>query len=109
MLLFIESGIRGYISQCFKRYDKAKNAYMKEQYNLQEQNAYLMYYDLNNMYGTTMSEHLLFSNFEWVDLFSNNIQNIEADTVKMIFIMYTLDNGKIIIPEHRLINLPYFC
>lgn len=48
MLLFVEKGIRGGISQCSKRHVKANNKYMKELYNSEEKSIYLM--DLDGKY-----------------------------------------------------------
>ena len=50
MLLMVEKGIQGGITQAVKRYVKANNKYMKDFYNPNEESTYLQYLDANNLY-----------------------------------------------------------
>ena len=48
-LLFAEKGIHGGISQCSQRYAKVNNRFTHE-FNCNEQENYLLYFDSNNLY-----------------------------------------------------------
>ena len=65
MLLMVEKGIRGGISQAVKRYAKANNKYMKDLYNPDELSTYLQYVDANNLYGWAMINNLPTHRFRW--------------------------------------------
>lgn len=67
MLLFVERGIRGGISQCSKRYAAANNKYMGESFNPEKKSSYIMYFDCNNLYGYAMMQHLPINGFQWVE------------------------------------------
>ncbi|KAG8229878.1 hypothetical protein J437_LFUL008269, partial [Ladona fulva] len=61
MILMIEKGICGKISQCSKRYCKANNKYL-ENYNHKIESNYITYYDANNLYGWVLSDQLMIKN-----------------------------------------------
>ena len=79
-LNMIESGIRGGVSQCCNRYAAANNPYMKR-YDPSKENTYLMYFDVNNLYGYAMAQYLPYSQFEWAeDLSETNFFNVPDDS-----------------------------
>ena len=65
MLLMLEKGIRGGITQAVKRYAKANNKYMNDLYKHDEESIYLQYLDVNNLYGWTMIKKLPTHRFLW--------------------------------------------
>ena len=69
MLLMVEEGIRGEISQAIHRYAKANNKYMNN-YDKSIESSYLMYLDANNLYGWAVSQKLLVNGFKWPEKLS---------------------------------------
>ena len=67
MLLFVERGIRGGVSQCSNRYGKTNNRYMGDFYNPEEESKFLLYFDVNNLYGWAMTQSLPYGGFRWVE------------------------------------------
>lgn len=67
MLLFVERGIRGGISQCSRRYARANNKYLSSGYDPNRKSNYLMYLDANNLYGHSMSQYLPLNGFKWCE------------------------------------------
>ena len=80
MVMFIERGIRGGLSQCSNRYSCANNKYMKN-YDPTKPSKYILYLDINNMYGWAMCQPLPYGGFEWVkDCENFNFDNIPDDS-----------------------------
>ena len=55
--LFIEKGLRGGISYFAKRYAKANNKNVND-YDPKKSSTFISYLDMNNFYGSAMSEFL---------------------------------------------------
>ncbi|GFU60970.1 uncharacterized protein NPIL_654521 [Nephila pilipes] len=81
MLLFIENGVRGGISQCCNRYAIANNKYISN-FNPDDEIKYLMYLDANNLYGYAMSKYLPLKDFVWSDnnLTTQDILNLSDES-----------------------------
>ena len=65
MLLMVEKGIRGRICHSVYQYSKANNNYLKN-YDRDKESSYLQYWDVNNLYGPTISQKHPVNNFEWI-------------------------------------------
>ncbi|XP_025265427.1 uncharacterized protein LOC112638265 [Camponotus floridanus] len=80
MMMFVERGIRGGLSQCSNRYARANNKYMSA-YDPSRPSIYLMYLDINNLYGWAMCQPLPYERFEWVDdLKSLDVMSVTEDS-----------------------------
>ena len=81
MFLFFERGVRGGVSMITKKYAKANNRYMGDEYDPTKPSVYIPYLDANNLYGWAMSQPLPCSDFAWLS---------EEETLEM-----TTDHSKI--------------
>ena len=63
MYLFIEKRLRRGISYIAKRYRKANNKYMKS-YDPTRLSIYILYLDMNNLYGRTVNIYLPYGRFK---------------------------------------------
>lgn len=82
MLLFVERGIRGGISQCSKRYARANNKYT-ENFDSNIDPNFLVYLDANNLYGWSMMQYLPLNDFQWcerTDFTPEEIMNMPDDS-----------------------------
>ncbi|XP_018404835.1 PREDICTED: uncharacterized protein LOC108781382 [Cyphomyrmex costatus] len=74
MVMFVERGIR----QCSNRHARANNKYMPS-YDPSKPSSYLIYYDVNNLYGWVMCQLLPYADFRWVD----DVQNFDFSTIPL--------------------------
>ena len=64
MLLMVEKGTRGRITQSIHRYTKKNDKYMTN-YDKSTESSYLIYLDANSLYGWAMSKKLPVNGFKW--------------------------------------------
>ena len=76
MLLMFERGIRGGIMQSVHRWAVANNPYIGSEYDPKKPTKYLQYLDANNLYGWAMSQPLPTGGFIWVDVSSDEIDEL---------------------------------
>lgn len=67
ILMFVENSIRGEVSQCCNQYARASNKYMSDYNPEKDSNNYLMYFDVNSLYVYSMTQHLSYSEFKWLN------------------------------------------
>jgi len=112
MILMIENGIRGGISQCSNRYAVANNKYMKENYDKTKESTFLEYLDANNLYGWAMSKYLPYGGFKWGDT-NIDVLNIPDDSHKGYILevglsypkeLHDLHSDLPVAPENRIGN-----
>ena len=77
MLLMVRKGIRGGICHSIYWYAKADNKYMKD-YEKKKELLHVQYWDVNNIYGQTMSQKFPVNSFEWI----KNTSQFNEDLIK---------------------------
>ena len=82
MLLMIERGIRGGITQAVRKYASANNKYMGDRFDPKSESSYLQYLDTNNLYGWAMSQLLPTGGLMWIDVNPNEISELATRTDK---------------------------
>ena len=82
MLLMVKKGTRGRICQAIHRDAKANNKYMRN-YNEDVISSYLLYLNVNNLYGW-MSQKLPVNGFKWVEQLSRFNEIFIKITMKIV-------------------------
>jgi len=111
MMLMVEGGIRGGLSQISKRYAKANHEGMAS-YDKSKDDAYILYLDANNLYGYAMSQYLPIGSFRWnsEEWTNDRILGLgDKDSVGYLFEvdlhypqeLHDLHNGYALAPELR--------
>ncbi|GFR18560.1 uncharacterized protein TNCT_535211 [Trichonephila clavata] len=89
MYLWIEDNIRGGICYVGKRYSCCNNRFVPETYDAKREETYIIAVDANNLYGYTMTQSLLISNFKFLtasEIKDFNVFNLSAnDDVGILF------------------------
>ena len=91
--LFIEKGLRGGISYIAKRHSKANNKYCPD-YDKNKPEKWIVYVDMNNLYGKAMSQYLPYGGFKWIKVNNkviNRILNRSADSSYGYFLEVDLE------------------
>ena len=80
--MFLEQGVRGGVSYINKRYNKANNKYCPD-YDKTIPGKYILYLDMNDLYGCAISLYLPYANFKWfknIDKIKQKLTNIESNS-----------------------------
>ncbi|CAG2190062.1 unnamed protein product [Mytilus edulis] len=92
--LFIESGMRGGISQISNRYAAANNKYIPKTYDSTKESSYLIYQDCNSLYGLAMSMPLPTGKFRFLrdnEQAHFNISDVDLEGEKGYILEVDLD------------------
>ena len=105
--LFIEKGISGGIRCINKKYSKANNKYCPD-YDKEKSENYIIYFDMNNLYGHVMSQYLPYGGFKWIKNTNetvNRILNKKINSLDGYFCEVDLDYPKYLHYSHKYYSL----
>lgn len=77
--LMIENGIRGGISQCPTRFCEANNKYVCDENSDIVDPNYIMYFDINNLYGYALVQNLPYKDFQWLS--KEEVDSFDVQTI----------------------------
>ena len=80
--MLFEQEVSGGVSYINKRYSKANDKYCPD-YNKTKPEKYIIYLEMNNLYGQAMSQYLPYANFKWIkniDKIKQKLMNIKSDS-----------------------------
>jgi hypothetical protein len=117
MYQFFEKGIRGGISTISHRHAKANNKYMPN-YDVSKNSDFLLYVDMNNLYGGAMCQKLPVNGFMWVEGSSDEMyaqyKSLEEDFGMTLEVdleysieLHDLHNEYPLCPEHQAVTSAY--
>ena len=98
--LLIERGIRGGLSQCSTRFSEANNQYMDNR-DTSKPEKYIVYFDCNNLYGFSMSQHLPVGGFQWHHDLTLDVRNIPDNSEIGYFLEVNLEYPENLHDKHR--------
>ena len=107
MLLMLEHGIRGGITQAVHHYTSANNPYMGDQYDPSQESSDLQYLDANNLYRWVMSQPLPTGRFGWVDVKPNEIRKLTKREDKGYLLEVDVSYPRDLHDSHN--DLPFMC
>ena len=107
MLLMVEKGIRGGITQSFQRWAQANNPHMGSEYNPDAPTRYLQYLDANNLYGWAMSQPLPTRGFQWADVHPDEIGELANHSDRGYLLEVDVAYPKELHDYHN--DLPFMC
>ena len=107
MLLMLEWGIRGGITQVVGKYALANNKYMRDRFDPKSESSYLQCPDAKNLYSWAMSQPLPTGGFRWVDVNPNEISELATRNDKSYILEVNVSYPKELHNPHN--DLPFMC